>query len=141
MAAATPAATIKQLAVQLDRWRGMLPSHLCWQDEHTSSGHIYPPPVPSMHGSFVFTADLDAPPVIYPFTADIQAAILRTRYYYVRLLLHRPFLFKALHYPENITHEDAEGVAIALKSTCKFHHPHHHPQSIYIHIYIVIVCC
>ncbi|KAK7969795.1 hypothetical protein PG988_008868 [Apiospora saccharicola] len=118
MAAATPAATIKQLAVQLDRWRGMLPSHLCWQDDHTtSSGHVYPPVVPSMHDSFVFTADLDAPSVIYPFAADIQAAILRTRYYYVRFLLHRPFLFKALHYPENITHEDAEGVAIALKST------------------------
>lgn len=95
----------------------MLPSHLYWQDEHVNSGHVYTPPVP--HDSFVFTADFDAPPVIYPFAADIQAAILRTRYYYVKFLLHRPFIFKALHYPESITHEDAEGVAIALKSACK----------------------
>ncbi|KAK8126269.1 uncharacterized protein PG998_002028 [Apiospora kogelbergensis] len=112
-----PTATIKQLAEQLDRWRGMLPSHLYWQDEHVNSGHVYTPPVP--HDSFVFTADFDAPPVIYPFAPDIQAAILRTRYYYVKFLLHRPFIFKALHYPESITHEDAEGVAIALKSACK----------------------
>ncbi|KAK7951878.1 uncharacterized protein PG986_007606 [Apiospora aurea] len=117
LASSNPGPTIKQFAAQLDRWRGMLPSHLCWQDDYTTRGHAYPPPVPSMHDSFVFTADLDAPPVIYPFAADIQAAILRTRYYYVRFLLHRPFLFKALHYPESITHEDAEGVAIALKST------------------------
>ncbi|KAK8056713.1 hypothetical protein PG993_001940 [Apiospora rasikravindrae] len=117
LASSNPGPTIKQFAGQLDRWRGMLPSHLCWQDDYTNRGHAYPPPVPSMHDNFVFTADLDAPPVIYPFAADIQAAILRTRYYYVRFLLHQPFLFKALHYPDSITHEDAEGVAIALKST------------------------
>ncbi|KAK8019640.1 hypothetical protein PG990_004778 [Apiospora arundinis] len=116
-ASANPTATIKQLAMQLDRWRGMLPSHLCWQDDPANTGHVYPPPVPSMHDSFVFTADLDAPPVIYPFAADIQAAILRTRYYYVKFLLHRPYIYKALHHPESMTHEDAEGVAIALKST------------------------
>ncbi|KAK7987927.1 JmjC domain-containing protein [Apiospora arundinis] len=118
-ASANPTATIKQLAMQLDRWRGMLPSHLCWQDDPANTGHVYPPPVPSMHDSFVFTADLDAPPVIYPFAADIQAAILRTRYYYVKFLLHRPYIYKALHHPESMTHEDAEGVAIALKSTLR----------------------
>ncbi|KAK8049123.1 hypothetical protein PG994_010853 [Apiospora phragmitis] len=82
LASTNPATTIKHLAAQLDRWRGMLPSHLGWQDNYTNRGHVYPP-------------------------AGTES------------LLHRPFLFKALHYPESITHEDAEGVAIALKSTLR----------------------
>jgi hypothetical protein len=116
---------MKQLAAQLDQWRGLLPAYLNWQEHWGGNfasvnhemygGSAYPRPVPDAHQNF-FTADLDAPTATYPYAADIQAAVLRTRYYYVRYLVHRPFIFKALHHPEHMTHEDAEGVAVCLKS-------------------------
>lgn len=117
--------TIKQLAAQLDQWRGMLPIHLRWQEGNpdvfpTTSPDMYQhslyPPVPDVPISFIFTADLDAPPVSYPYVGDVQTACLRTRYLHVKYLIHRPFLFKALHHPEHVTQEDAEGVAICLQS-------------------------
>lgn len=103
-------ATIKQLAAQLDQWRGMLPDYLNWHDS-SQSGHfserdqglyeqsLFPPSVQS-HGDLMFASDLDVPPAGY--AADIQTANLRTRYYYIKYLVHRPFVFKALHYPEHM---------------------------------------
>lgn len=109
--------TIKQLSVQLDQWRGMLPSYLCWQEGQgenisTLAQSAFPPHISGLASSYVFATDLN----IHAAAADIQVAILRTRYYYARYLVHRPYLYKALHHPESMTHEDAEGVAIALKS-------------------------
>lgn len=113
--------TIKQLSVQLDQWRGMLPSYLCWQEGQgenisTLAQSAFPPHISGLASSYVFATDLN----IHAAAADIQVAILRTRYYYARYLVHRPYLYKALHHPESMTHEDAEGVAIALKSIRKW---------------------
>jgi hypothetical protein len=114
------------LAAQLDEWRGMLPMGLRWQDELPGAfpnatqdmydGSVYPPPGADGHTNF-FAEDLDDAPIAsYPYAADIQTAMLRTRYYHLKYLLHRPFLYKALHYPGNMTREDAEGVVVCLKS-------------------------
>lgn len=67
--------------------------------------------------SVTFTPDLNSHPVAYPYAMDIQVALLRTRYYTTRLLLYRPFLYKALHHPEQMNNEDADGVANCL-NTC-----------------------
>ncbi|ORY56702.1 uncharacterized protein BCR38DRAFT_355777 [Pseudomassariella vexata] len=135
------ATTVKQLAMQLDQWRGMLPTGMPWPEDRPSPlpvspdpysqplqsiQSMYPPPPPPPHphqkvtpllpSDFAFTADLDSEPAAYPFTADIQAANLRSRYYYVKYLIHRPFIFKALHHPTQMTQDDADGVATCLRT-------------------------
>ncbi|KXJ92458.1 hypothetical protein Micbo1qcDRAFT_162745 [Microdochium bolleyi] len=121
--------TIKQLSMQLEQWRGMMPPHLRWQDDEREVFHLgdnlydtsgYPHSVPPPLGTFSFTTNLDIPPVNYPFAADIQIAILRSRYYYVKYILYRPFLFKALHHPDEVRQEDAEGVVECLHAGLKW---------------------
>lgn len=122
---------MKQMAAQLDQWRGLLPVYLRWEEENPGafSGSaedlyddqsMYPPPVPDLHTNFMFTADLDNTPMSYPYSADVQAASLRARYYYVKYIIYRPFIFKALHHPEHVTRDDAEGIAECLKAMLKW---------------------
>jgi hypothetical protein len=63
----------------------------------------------------LFSTDLDKEPIQYPYVYDIQVALLRTRYYQAKYLAHRPFVYKALHFPDQMTPEDAEGVAECLR--------------------------
>jgi len=63
----------------------------------------------------LFSTDLDKEPIQHPYVYDIQIALLRTRYYQVKYMVHRPFIYKALHFPEQMTQEDAEGVAECLR--------------------------
>ncbi|KAF5982883.1 acetate regulatory DNA binding protein FacB [Fusarium bulbicola] len=121
------AAVMKQLDAQLDQWRGMLPSHLRWQDNqdvafaepsHNAFGDVYTEE--TLQSNYMFTPDLDTPPATYPFAADIQTALLRTRYSYNKHIIHRPCVFKALHHPESMTREDAEGAAECLKASVKW---------------------
>ncbi|POS71113.1 hypothetical protein DHEL01_v210494 [Diaporthe helianthi] len=133
---------IKPLVMQLDQWRELLPLHLRWvgRDHGTflPPGHdIYgtsvfqgatpvtapspalpnaTPPVTAVT-AVTFTPDLNSHPRAYPYAMDIQVALLRTRYYTTRLLLYRPFLYKALHHPDQMNNEDADGVANCL-NTC-----------------------
>ncbi|CAM1506707.1 Fc.00g063480.m01.CDS01 [Cosmosporella sp. VM-42] len=119
--------TMKHLAAQLDQWRGMLPGYLRWQDDQSM---MFPDPShdafnpvyggQGLQNAYMFASDLDTPPTSYPYAADIQVALLRTRYYYNKYLIHRPFVFKALHHPESLTREDAEGAAECLKASLKW---------------------
>ncbi|KAK7415507.1 hypothetical protein QQX98_005860 [Neonectria punicea] len=120
-------ATVKQFATQLDQWRGMLPGHLRWQDDQLMAfpglsrdafGDVYPDQ--SLQNSHIFTSDLNAPQGNYPYAADIQVALLRTRYYYNKHLIYRPCVFKALHHPNSLTREDADGAAECLKASLKW---------------------
>ncbi|KAF8863357.1 hypothetical protein BDZ45DRAFT_583966 [Acephala macrosclerotiorum] len=129
------AQSINHLASQLSQWRGMLPKELQWADGD-SAGFPSPQPVnvgpynqtldPHLSpqqahtGAPLFTTDLSSEPVHYPYLYDIQVALLRTRYYYAKYTLYRPFVYKALHFPEQMTHEDAEGVAKCLQSCLKW---------------------
>ncbi|KAF7544531.1 hypothetical protein G7Z17_g9877 [Cylindrodendrum hubeiense] len=115
-------ATVKQLAAQLDQWRGMLPGHLRWQDDQMM---LFTDPSQDGFTAYsshqdMFQANLDTPPATYPYAADIQVALLRTRYYYNKYLIYRPCLFKAIHHPESLTREDAEGAAECLKASLKW---------------------
>lgn len=109
-------------------WRGMLPQELQWPEEDPASfpvpqtqnlggfsQSIDPNLSPQAHGPPLFTADLNSDPVHYPYVYDIQVALLRTRYYYAKYAVYRPFVYKALHFPEQMTQEDAEGVAECLR--------------------------
>ncbi|KAN0103432.1 hypothetical protein V8E51_011745 [Hyaloscypha variabilis] len=127
--------SFKQLASQLTQWRGMLPRDLQWAEDDPAS---FPTPQPMTLGAYnprldpnlssthensglpLFTTDLDSEPVHYPYVYDIQVALLRTRYYYAKYIVYRPFVYKALHFPDQMTQEDAEGVAECLRSCLKW---------------------
>lgn len=130
--------------MQLEQWRGMLPPQLRWQEDspgafpNTSmySPSLYstiptstpmstslPPPHTAIPGSaspLMFTTDLDAVPVRYPYSLDIQVALLRSRYYHTKYLVHRPYLYKALHHPDAMTQDDALGTAECLRAMLKW---------------------
>lgn len=47
---------------------------------------------------------------------DILTAQLRSRYYYARFMIYRPFIFKALHYSELMSPEDRQLAGRCLQS-------------------------
>lgn len=134
------ASTLKQLASQLDHWRRLLPNDLQWpEDDPTafpasvqtqqSYGQSIDPSLGLHHGATgapLFTSNLDREPIHYPYAYDIQVALLRTRYYYAKYMVYRPFIYKALHFPEQMTQEDAEGVAACLKASLALLQANHH---------------
>lgn len=106
----------------------MLPRDLQWAEDDPTS---FPTPQSSNLGNFrqsvdpslpasssqnlpLFYSDLDSEPVHYPYVYDIQVALLRTRFYYAKYMVYRPFVYKALHFPEHMTQEDAQGAAECL---------------------------
>lgn len=124
------ASSLKELASRLTQWRGMLPRELQWSEEDSAGyptpqqttgsgfGQALDPqlsPQQSHTGRPLFSSDLNSEPVHYPYLYDLQVALLRTRYYYARYMVHRPFVYKALHFPEQMTQEDAEGAAECLR--------------------------
>ena len=76
--------------------------------------------IPNPSPFLMFTTDLNAPPTQYPCAYDVQVALLRTRYYYTKYLIHRPYLYKALHSPDTLTPGDAAGVATCLRAALKW---------------------
>lgn len=126
---------IRSLAMQLDHWREtLLPKHLQWAEDSpeslpgglssalssTGSRHQQQPQPQQAAPPAMFTADLSAPPVPYRYVMDIQVALLRTRYYHTKHFIHRPFFYKALHYPDQMSSGDAEGVAACLRACLKW---------------------
>lgn len=69
---------------------------------------------------FTIPTLLTSPPASYPHAMDIQVALLRTRYYATKHLIHRPYLYQALHAPSTLTQEDAQGVAACLRACLKW---------------------
>jgi len=139
------AAGVRQLASQLTQWRGLLPSALQWvEDEPASFPYVQTPErdienidpnftSPMSQQSYrpvLFSTDIDEEPVRYPYAYDIQVATLRTRYYYAKYMVYRPFVYKVLHSPELITPEDAQNVAECLRVCylylCLSYFPFHH---------------
>ncbi|KAG9237094.1 hypothetical protein BJ875DRAFT_178961 [Amylocarpus encephaloides] len=120
---------LKQLAKRLIQWRELLPLELQWAEDNPisfpspqvpntgSSQNLDPELSPRLSRAGLFTSDLESEPVQYNYLYDLQVAMLRTRYYCVKYMVYRPFVYKALHYPDHITTEDAEGVAECLR-TC-----------------------
>jgi hypothetical protein len=54
------------------------------------------------------------------YMVDIQVALLRSRYYHAQYLVHRPFVYKAMHQPEAVTREDAAGAAACLRACLRW---------------------
>lgn len=138
--------TIRSLTMQLDHWREtLLPAHLHWREDEPESfpglapgqgPAVYGAPEPTMDAAEatsapargrvgsrapMFTPTLAAaPPVSYPYAMDIQVALLRSRYYVTKHLIHRPYLYKALHHPDKMTQQDATGLATCLRACLRW---------------------
>lgn len=124
------ASNLKQLSSQLDQWRNGLSPELKWPEDDPTvfpesikvTRSYFQPLDPSLTTSSegqqpapLFTIDVDRDPVQYPYVYDIQVAFLRTRFYYAKYIVNRPFVYKALHFPDQMTPADMQGVEICLK--------------------------
>ena len=126
----TMASNLRQLNLQLDQWLSILPPELKWPEDDPTvfpestqvRRSFYESLDPSLTSSLeaqpgvhLFTADINQEPERYPYVYDIQVAFLRTRFYYVKYIVNRPFVYKALHFPDQVTPADVQGIENCLK--------------------------
>jgi hypothetical protein len=102
---------------QLDHWRTLLPAALQWDDNKRFE---YP------DASAAMAAGSSGPMFSFentPATAHelggslaMASAQLRSRYYYTRFMILRPFVFKALHFPGQMSQEDNDCTGQCLQA-------------------------
>ncbi|KAK5162475.1 hypothetical protein LTR04_003649 [Oleoguttula sp. CCFEE 6159] len=112
-----PVHMIKELARQLESWRNLLPHALQWSDsekyDFPSFGSNSRRPTEPL-----FAPDQGAVPINHKYNLDTVTAQLRTRFYYARFMIYRPFVYKALHFAELMTADDVECTALCIESAC-----------------------
>lgn len=112
-----PVAVIREMVRQLDSWRALLPRPLQWSDNDR-----FDFPAADVAGRRpnepLFSADQGPIPIGHQYNLDVVTAQLRTRFYYARFMMYRPFVYKALHFPELMTPDDCNCCALAIKSAC-----------------------
>lgn len=94
----------------------MLPQSLQWADDSPESRFHYSY-VDSTKTLKLFTPDASRIPLDQPNALDLVTAQLRSRYYYTRYIIYRPFVYKVLHWPELTTDEEKQLAALCIKST------------------------
>ncbi|KAK3065192.1 hypothetical protein LTS18_006742 [Coniosporium uncinatum] len=98
-------ALIRGLAGALGDWRSLLPAELQWVDEHRFN-------FPGIDDDgrcsrdVLFTTTPNEANRDLSFSLDLFTAQLRSRYYYALFMIYRPFVYKALHYPDQMSEED-----------------------------------
>ncbi|KAK4561779.1 hypothetical protein LTR86_004458 [Recurvomyces mirabilis] len=112
-----PVAVIREMMRQLDSWRALLPRPLQWSDNDRFE---FPAtdPMTRRPNEPLFSPDQGPIPIGHKYNLDVVTAQLRTRFYYARFMMYRPFVYKALHFPELMTEEDGNCCSLALKSAC-----------------------
>jgi len=73
-----------------------------------------------LSASLMFSSDLDGPPTMYAYSMDVQVALLRSRFYHAKILIYRPFVYKAIHHGDHLTRDDADCVANCLQACLKW---------------------
>ena len=112
-----PVHVIRELSRQLDSWRSLLPRPLQWSDNDKFDFPSTEPTIRRLNEP-LFSVDQGNVPIGHKYNLDVVTAQLRTRFYYARFLIYRPFVYKALHFPEIMTPDDATCCALAIKSAC-----------------------
>ena len=129
-----PVTVLKILAASLKQWLDMLPLELKWlEDDPTSMPQKFiAGPCDQIVATTrnaerqasdhlqMFSTNLEYEPMHHVYVYDIQTALLRTRYYYAKYMVHRPFVYKALHFPDQMTEEDNQGAATCLKACLRW---------------------
>lgn len=112
-----PVHVIKELARQLESWRSLLPRPLQWSDDDKFD---FPSASPANRraADTLFHTDQGPVPIHHRYNLDIVTGQLRTRFYYARFMIYRPFVYKALHFPELMTADDMTCCALAIQSAC-----------------------
>lgn len=110
-------AVVREMVRQLDSWRALLPRPLQWSD---SDKFDFPASDPTNRrpNEPLFSVDQGPIPIGHKYNLDVVTAQLRTRFYYARFMMYRPFVYKALHFPELMTPDDANCCALAIKAAC-----------------------
>jgi hypothetical protein len=110
-----PASVIRELARQLESWRELLPAPLQWNDDNAYEMPLTDSSPTQSASSAMFVPDHYSIPVTHGYSLDILVAVLRTRFYFLKYMIYRPFIYKALHYPEQMTAEDVSNCKTCLK--------------------------
>ena len=115
-----PTQVIREVARQLDSWRALLPGMLQWPDDSVLylSEAAY---TAVMDDEQFFLAEQGGLASILAGqrnNLDIMTAQIRSGFYHARFTLYRASVYKALHFPELMTMEDADFCVFAIKSAC-----------------------
>jgi hypothetical protein len=117
---------LRQLNLQLDQWQVMPRNPMRWHDHGSPSLSVSagfepvfaPTQLPQTRPHYELSTEEHG-----DFAAagnDIITNTLRTQYLYIKSLVHRPFVFEALHQPQLVTPDDAAGVIKCVKSCLKW---------------------
>jgi hypothetical protein len=112
-----PLHLVQELLRQLDSWRDALPRRLQWSDNAGlgfTEGHL---PATTPHTSY-FGSLRDVGSSKIDHNVNIAVAQLRTRFYHASFLVHRPFVYKALHAPKLMTLGDRAKCVVAIHAAC-----------------------
>ena len=113
-----PANITQELVRQLEEWREKLPAALRWSDQNVVGvSRENPRSKPPVELTMAMLGERSNSHITRA-GAEILAVELRARFYYAQFILGRPFIFKALHFPEIMTAEDAEHCAHAIRAAC-----------------------
>jgi hypothetical protein len=112
-----PTNIVQELIHQLDLWRATLPQKLQWNDsDRFDFERVDPLSTDLLSCSFSTSRNLG--PGEIDHNTDIVVAQLRTRFYYARFSICRPFIYKALHLPHLMTADDRARCALAIDAAC-----------------------
>ena len=112
-----PIKLVQELIYQLDTWRNALPQRLQWSDKERFGFTEIEAATTSPRFSF-FSSLRNVGPGKIDHNVDIAVAQLRTRFYHARFLVHRPFVYKALHARELMTPGDRARCSLAIDAAC-----------------------
>jgi len=114
-----PLALIRGLAGALRDWRSLLPAELQWDDKHRFN-------FPGMDQDgrcsrdVLFTSTPNEANRDLSFSLDLFTAQIRSRYYYALFMIYRPFVYKALHCPDQMSEDDKINASRCLTATLKW---------------------
>ena len=110
-----PSQLIEDLIGRLQSWRAALPLELQWKDGDKFDFRTARESNPSHRRSiWNLTALLGSAGAAHDM--DMAVAQVRTRFYHALFLNYRPFVYKALHFPQTMTADDRVKCGYALKT-------------------------
>jgi hypothetical protein len=98
----------------LDRWRTHLPPAIAWDDDQSVEPAEDIPPLNFNEATDKEAVAKSRKGAIEDFRIVLDAA-LRTRYKYAEYLIWRPYIFRALHFPTDVTKYDYDCCRKAFK--------------------------
>lgn len=105
---------VQEMSRQLDEWRLLLPDPLKWNDDQNeempNAGTIPSTDDPMFGPGRPTSAPRDSFKM-----SELLIACLRSRYQYVKYLIHLPYVYKALVAPEHVSEEDIHHCSLCLR--------------------------